>query len=219
MNIFSLPISVKNGISASPDFLMALAFLVTWIEPTALGNDMLKYFMLIMLLEFITIHSAGFLGVAIITGKTTFQKIIRIIGLGILYSIFIGAFSMQAGDLWPLGAFWLLLLNRIMAVLFSTPSESSFQIVVMVNWAWSVFCYLISIMFSIILPLPWLGWNSEIAKHMGPGWEGLWFDQPHTLLAAGFFYFMLTGFFEMYSHKITAIFANFDPKIPLFKKQ
>lgn len=208
MNNFSVPVYLKNTMDASPDFIMALAFLATWIEPTALGNNMLNYFSLIMLLEFIIIHSAGFMGFAIISGKTIFQKISRVIGLGLFYSLFVWAFCASTGETWPMAAFWILLLNRILGGIFEKESETTFQTVVMVRWGWSVFCYLISIAFSAMMPIPRFGWSDEIVQQLGSGGKGLWLEQPHTLLAAGFFYFLLISIFEMYGHRVTVKFAE-----------
>ncbi len=196
---------------------MALAFLATWIEPTALGDGMMKYFALIMLMEFITIHSAGFLGFVIISGKTKFQKISRVIGLGIFYSFFISSFTMPSGELWPLVTFWLLLFNRILGVLVGETSETSLQIIVIARWTWSLFCYVISMVISMKLPMPQFGWVDGISQQMGPGGAGIWYEQPHTLLAAGFMYFLLASIFEMYSHRLTATFSDINSKIPLFR--
>lgn len=215
MKMIPLPIHLKNGISASPDFLMALAFFATWIDPTALGNDMLNYCMLIMLLEFITIHSAGFLGFAILLGKSKFQKILRVIGLGLLYSIFIWAFSGSSGEFWPLLTFWFLLLNRILGVLLGDDSSYSLKGVIIIRWAWSIFCFLMSIMITALLPIPQFGWSNTAVNSIPSTGSGLWIDEPQTLLAAGCIYFLSIGIFEMFSHLLTGKFAGIEPTIPI----
>ena len=42
--------------------VLAAMYLVTWISREALGGDMLRYLVYVVLLEFIIIHSSAFLG-------------------------------------------------------------------------------------------------------------------------------------------------------------
>ncbi|MFZ4620846.1 MAG: hypothetical protein ACOYNS_09815 [Bacteroidota bacterium] len=195
---------IKTGMNATPDLVMGLAFLATWIEPTALGSNMQKYFVTIMLLEFITIHSAAFMAFAIIAGNSKIKKILRVIGLGIFYSMFIWAFTVNDGELWPMYAFWLMILNRIFSVLFGESEGGSQQIMLMFNWGWGVFCYLIAIFFTSLVPLPAFGWTPEYVKGLTGSASGLWFDTPQSLMAAGFLYFTAVGIFELYSPKLAS---------------
>lgn len=219
MTGFSLPIGLKNSISATPDFVMGLAFLATWIEPTAIGGNMHTYFLMIMLLEFITIHSAGFMAWAIVAGTTKFKKSVQVIGLGIFYSLFIVAFTFMYGEWWPLGAFWLLVANRIMSVFLGDGNDTSRQIGLMLSWAWSVFCYVISIMITVALPMPEFGWTKEYVSRLTFSGGGLWFDTPQSLLAAGFLYFTSVAIFELYGHKLTAKFAVENPDFSFIRKK
>lgn len=197
----------KTAVNSTPDLLMALAFLATWIEPEALGSNMQSYFVTIMLLEFITIHSAAFMAFAIIAGNSKIKKIIRVIGLGIFYSLFIWAFTASQGETWPFVAFWLMILNRIFSVLFGESNALGKQMVLMVSWGWGVFWYLIAIFLSVLIPLPVLGWTEEHVKSISGAASGLWFDTPQALFAAGFIYFTAVGLFELYSEKFAAKFS------------
>ncbi len=219
MNGFALPTGVKNGISATPDFIMGLAFLVTWIEPTAIGGNMHTYFLLIMLLEFITIHSAGFMAWAIFADASKFKRFARVIGLGMFYSLFIAAFSLMYGEWWPLGAFWLLVANRIMSALLGDGNDATRQIGLLASWAWSVFCYVLSIMITVVLPMPEFGWTKEYVSRLTFSGGGLWFENPQSLLAAGFLYFTSVAIFELYGHKLTTKFAVSNPDFSFIKKK
>ncbi len=203
--------------NATPDLVMGLAFLATWIEPTALGSNMHIYFVTIMLLEFITIHSAAFMAFAIISGTSKIKKIIRVIGLGIFYSLFISAFTAGNSGIWPLYAFWLMILNRIFSVIFGETEAATQQVVLMFSWGWGVFCYLIAIFFTSMVPLPAFGWTEEYVKGLTGSASGLWFDTPQALMAAGFLYFTSVGIFELYGTKLASKVTQ-GSNTPLFRK-
>ena len=213
---------VRTGVNATPDLLMGLAFLATWIEPTALGPNMFTYCSTIMLLEFITIHSAGFMGFALLSGTSKIGKVLRAVGLGLFYSLFIWAFTADSGETWPLYAFWMLVLNRILSVLFEDSAEGSQQTLLMISWAWNVFCYLIGIFFTTFIALPRFGWTEEVTKQLGGKASGLWFESPQSLMAAGFLYFTAVGIFELYAPRLIRRFSGpslknvslFRPKDP-----
>lgn len=57
-------VGLADVLSALPDFCIAATFLITWVRPLAFGGRMVAYLMLVMLLEFIVVHSAGFMGSA-----------------------------------------------------------------------------------------------------------------------------------------------------------
>ena len=48
--------------AAIPDLTMGLVFLVAWIAPARLGARPIPGLVLVMLLEFIVVHSGGFAG-------------------------------------------------------------------------------------------------------------------------------------------------------------
>jgi hypothetical protein len=211
MNTIPFGMIVRTGLNSAPDLIMALAFLATWLEPNALGSNMQRYFVTIMLLEFITIHSAAFMAFAIIAGNSKIKKILRVIGLGAFYSLFIWSFTGSEGEVWPLAAFWLMILNRIFSVLFGEADALGKQMALMASWGWGVFWYLIAVFFTTLIPMPAFGWTEEHVKSLSGAASGLWFDTPQSLLAAGFIYFTAVGLFEIYSEKIAAKFSQ-DPR-------
>ena len=149
---FRLP--YPNVFSSTPDFLMGLAFLATWIDPTSLGDDMVSYLFQVMLLEFIIIHSAGFMSGVIYGNSPRAQKIKLMIGLGLFYSLFVVGFAVGFNSWWPIIAFWGLLFNRMMSVLTGQAEEGKENEFVKNMWGLNVFCYLVSVFVVILLPLP-----------------------------------------------------------------
>lgn len=191
----NLRLPYPNVISSVPDFLMGLAFLVTWIEPTAIGDDMVSYLFQVMLVEFIIIHSAGFMGAIIYNDEPKAKKIKFLLGLSLFYLVFILGFSLGFRSWWPLIAFGGLMFNRLMSVLTGQAEEGKENEFVKNMWGINVFCYLVSVFTAILLPLPELGVTSENLSHLNM--SGDFVDEPHKMMAWGFLYFTFVGYFEM----------------------
>lgn len=190
---FRLPYS--NVLSSIPDFLMGLAFLATWIDPTSLGDDMVSYMFQVMLLEFIIIHSAGFMSGVIYGNSPRSQKIKIIIGLGLFYTLFVAGFAVGFNSWWPVITFWGLMFNRMLSVLTGQAEEGKGNEFVKNMWGVNVFCYLISVFITILLPLPALGISSNDLSHLNI--SGDFVDQPEKMMAWGFLYFSMVGWFEL----------------------
>ena len=65
--------------SSVPDFVMGLAFLATWIDPYSLGDGMISFALMVMLLEFIIIHSSAFIGSIMFGDADKKKKVIAMI--------------------------------------------------------------------------------------------------------------------------------------------
>ncbi|NUN69501.1 MAG: hypothetical protein HUU02_07290 [Bacteroidetes bacterium] len=219
MNTPLLPPGIRHGISSAPNIVMSLGFLITWGAPTALGSDMLRYGMTVMILEFVTIHSAAFMGWTLFAGSGPVKKILWVIALGCFYSIFVYALAMESGEWWPMAAFWFLILNRLMTVLSGGEEANARLGVLMASWVWSLVSYLLAVMVTALLPLPAFGWTPEFRTMLAPRGTGLWIDEPQTLMAAGFLYFLSSAVFDLHAHKILNIFSGIDPRIPLLRKK
>src|SRR5215831_3521240 len=100
-------------LSALPDFGFAAAFLLTWISPGRLGDRMIGYLTLVMLLEFVIIHSAGFMATFMASDLPREKNALVILGLSGFYTIFAGGFALAFRTWWPVTGFWLLTLNRL----------------------------------------------------------------------------------------------------------
>lgn len=191
----NLRLPYPNIISSVPDFLLGLSFLVTWIDPKALGDDMVSYLFQVMLLEFIIIHSAGFMSGVIYGNATLGQKIKMMIGLGSFYFIFIIGFALGFHSWWPVIAFGGLMMNRMMSVL-TGQAEAGTEIAFAKNmWGLNVFYYLLSIFVVIFLPLPALGITPDVLSDLNM--SGDFVDEPEKMMAWGFLYFSLIGWSEL----------------------
>ncbi|MFZ4620845.1 MAG: hypothetical protein ACOYNS_09810 [Bacteroidota bacterium] len=195
---FRLP--YPNVVSSVPDLLMGLAFLVTWIEPTALGGDMVPYLFQVMLVEFIIIHSAGFMSGIIYGNEPKPKKLKYLLGLSLFYLLFILGFSLGFRSWWPLIAFGGLMFNRMMSVLTGQAEEGKEVEYAKNMWALNVVCYIVTVFAAIMLPLPELGVSPDNLSHLNM--SGDFVDEPHKMMAWGFLYFTSVGYFELKNKNI-----------------
>jgi len=186
--------------NALPDFAFAAVFLVTWIAPLALGDQMVKWLMLVMLMEFIVIHSAAFMGNVALSGAGRLKRGTSILGLGAFYTLFAGGFSLAFRSWWPITSFWIQTLNRLLgAIVGQVPSEEQ-KAFIMRGWAASAVLYILGVMATLLLPVPRLGLTAQViaAQHLTGG--GAWVEQPQKVIAFGFLYFSLIGWSELHAH-------------------
>jgi hypothetical protein len=186
--------------NALPDFTFAGVFLVTWIAPLTLGDRMVKWLLLVMLMEFIVIHSAAFMGNVALAHSDRLKRSMGILGFGVFYTLFAGGFSLAFRSWWPITTFWGQTINRLLGVIVGqVPSEDQ-KAFIMRGWAASGIFYLLGCMVTLLLPVPRLGLTAPVvaAQHLTGG--GAWVDQPQKVIAFGFLYFSLMGWSELYGH-------------------
>lgn len=195
--LFTVPPGLAAAVQAAPDLGLAAVFLVTWIRPNALGQTMVKHLVLVMLVEFLVIHSAGFMSGAALGAASRPKRLLAILGLALFYSMFTGAFSLAFHTSWPFISFWVLVANRMLGVIVSPVEDLKGANVVMAGWALNVLAYLGCCFLTVMVPMPRFGISAEVvaAQHFSGG--GLWIDQPQTAVAFGFFYFLVVGLGEI----------------------
>ncbi|MGA2383141.1 MAG: hypothetical protein ABSG61_06855 [Gemmatimonadales bacterium] len=194
--------SARAGfLSALPDVGFAGVFLVTWIRPSTFGPFMVKWLLVVMLVEFIIIHSAAFMGVVSFAPGARVARGLRIVGLGTFYTLFAGAISFVFRSWWPITAFWGQTLNRLLGVILGQGQDLGQKAAVMAGWAASTVFYLLGCFATILLPIPRLGITPEVvAAQRIPG-GGLWVEHPEKVIAFGVIYFGLTAWSELNAHR------------------
>lgn len=191
----NLRLPYPHVFSSIPDFLMGLAFLATWIEPASLGDGMVSYLFQVMLLEFIIIHSAGFMGGVIFGNDPKSKKIKMLLGFGLFYSMFVAGFAVGFKSWWPVIAFWGLMFNRMMSVLTGQAEEGKEQEFIKNMWGVNIGCYLVSVFAAILIPLPEFGISPHDLGQLSV--SGDFVDEPHRMMAWGFLYFTMVGWYEI----------------------
>src|SRR5262245_39016478 len=108
-------LSTRALAAAFPDLCMGAVFLTAWLAPARLGAYPIEPLTLVMLLEFIVVHSGGFAGRVMLAALPGDRRVFAMIGLGCFYTLFVGGFALAFHTWWPLASFWALMLNRMLS--------------------------------------------------------------------------------------------------------
>lgn len=183
--------------AAIPDFVLSAAFFTAWVAPQRLPERFVAWCVLVVLLEFFVVHSAGFTGFVMTSREAPQRKLIGMLLLGGFYTLMVGGFALSMKSWWLLWSFWALMINRMMSGLFARGSDGE-RMAVMATWAAGVFCYILSVTITVMLPLPALGITPEVVAAQGFEIGGLWTSEPHRAVACGAMYFGLIGVAELF---------------------
>lgn len=178
--------------SGAFDAALAVAFLSTWIDPFGPLARPVASLLLLMLIEFITIHSSALLGSVWLERADRRHRLVKFAGLTAMYSVFVGAFSAGFGTWLPLILFWILSANRVVGMAAGPDPDHSARKASERRWARAVVFYLLGAFIVTLFPIPELGIGLVIDRIDIPG-SGQWVDQPWRVVAFGVLYFSLSG--------------------------
>jgi hypothetical protein len=192
---------IRDLVAAAPDFALGATFLAAWVRPGLGGAGTIGRLLLVMLLEFIVIHSAPFMGMAGWSDAAPSRKLMQVLGLGGFYSLFVVGFALAFHTWAPLLGFWGLTLNRLLGPLVGQARSGEERALMQRGWAAGALFYLAAVGLTTVLPVPSLGVTPEViaAAHLPS--SGLWVSQPYRVLAAGFLYFTGLGLSELWQHR------------------
>jgi hypothetical protein len=181
-------------VSGVPEIILGVGFLITWWDPDRLGTDWVRFALELMLLEFILIHSAGFMGMKARRAETFLARVGWFGGIGAFYSIFVIGFCLSLDTWRPMIAFWVITLQRLAAdVLDPKPSEET-QAWFGVGLAANVMLYLGGVMLTLFLPLPEFGVTGFVRDEVGlEAGGGVWSTEPHRVVVLAALYYLLRG--------------------------
>ena len=175
---------------ALPDAVSAATFAVIWVAPLAFGAHAVRNGMLLMLIEFIMVHSAGFLGgLLFASDKSRKARVAALLGMGLFYTGFVAAFCLAFDAWWPLGAFGWLLLGKFIVIMDRSAISEEKKQRMQTGWGLSVAAYIGGVFLTSILPMPRLGMSAEVQPQFGLPGSGLWVEEPHRVIAFGLLYF------------------------------
>lgn len=203
-----------NVASALPDALSALTFLVCWLVPSWLGYDWIKTLMLVMLIEFIVIHSSGFLLTMVYGDASRAAKTKALVAIGAFYLIFVGAFCLAFSALWPLIAFGWLLMSKFVVVWFDRKPDLAERHRQIDLWALSVAAYLGFVFATTLLPIPALGIDATARAAAAIPGTGAWVDEPQRVIVFGFLYFGTLALVKAGTWRVPAVLRTPKPMPP-----
>jgi hypothetical protein len=177
--------------NALPDAITAGVFLYAWIAPLDWRKTLVAGLMLVMVVEFILIHSAPFLGSIVLARDEALKKRLRIFaGLTVFYSLFIGGFALGFKSWWPVFAFTWLIAAKLVSMVTDMRHTQRQKQRMRGYWGVSALFYLLAVFATLFLAVPELGITRHGTAYGIPG-SGEWVSHPHTVIAAGFLYFGL----------------------------
>ncbi|MFB3895813.1 MAG: hypothetical protein ACE14V_05870 [bacterium] len=188
---------IKSLAAAGPDFMLAGSFLMVWFFPYALGEDTIKYFIVLMTLEFIVIHSTLFLTVLSITVTPLSKKLVYFGAVVLFYSLFAGALSLMFGSIWPLISFWTLTLIKYPGLIFLKSFSREFFWSI-ISWLVMTLTYFGGVFVTMILPIPQFGLTDAVIKQLNLPGGGAWIEETYRLVAFGVIYFTTLGLYELF---------------------
>jgi hypothetical protein len=186
-------------LQAAPDAALALLFVCAWIAPTAGRPELVQHLMLVMLLEFIIIHSSAFMG-SLWVHERGGTAALGVLGLGAFYTLFVGGFALAFHTWWPIGVFWGLTLNRLLPILLGQAPRGEEAALLGRSWATHALLYLLGVGLTVVLPVPRLGLTPDVVGGLHLIGSGLWVSQPWRLIAFGALYFGGVAVSGAYGH-------------------
>ncbi len=157
--------------------------------------------MLVMLLEFIIVHSSAFMGQALLAKGSRAARLKGMFGFGVFYTLFVVGFALAFQTWWPIIAFWGLTANRLLSVFMGWVPKGKARDYLRRGWAAGALYYIVCIMLTTVLPVPRLGITRDVVRGLELSGEGLWIDEPHRVVIFGFLYFLVRGISELFEHR------------------
>jgi hypothetical protein len=183
-------LSVPQLFAALPDAITAALFLTGWIAPSTLGPEYVTNLTLVMLIEFIVMHSSAFYSVlAANSSVSRGRRVAMLSGLTAFYLLFIAAFALIFHSSWPIFAFAWLFASRFIHIWTHPVQDAAETKRMMALWAASGITYIFGAILTVLLPLPRLGITPEFVASMHLSGSGEWVERPYTVLAFGAVYF------------------------------
>ena len=184
--------NANNLLGGLPDALSATIFLWAWIDPSEIGGpERVKNLMLVMLFEFIVMHSSAMIGSMLLSDMARVKKLLALLGLSALYLLFVLAFAYAFSSMWPVWVFAWLFVCRFWYLLANRTTSEDAAKRMQTAWAISTGAYLAGCFITLFLPLPRLAITPEFvtAMQFPHNMSGDWVDHPWKVLAFGVLYF------------------------------
>ncbi len=197
----SLRIALPALGAALPDAALAAVFLAAWIAPARMGDGIVGWCLLVMLLEFVIVHSSVFLGNLLLAAGDRMKRLQTGMAIGGFYTMFVAGFAVAFHSWWPLVNFWGLTAKRLASVFAGVVPSGEEKMLMRRTWAASVMFYLLGVFVTVFLPVPRLGITREVVRTAHLPSSGLWVAHPERVVAFGFLYFALMAISGLNGHR------------------
>lgn len=182
-----------NLLFALPLLGLSWAFWSYWTAPDQFTFFELSEFAVLLLVEFIVIHSSQFHHQVTFTYQPKLQKVEAFVVILVFYSAIAAGVSYAAGSSWPFYAFVGLTVLKLPTVVFSGKPDHDRRKAALTEWMFDGSLYVVGVIGSALLDIPTLGMARVSPLELNLPVEGVWFEEPHRLVAFGCFYFGVLG--------------------------
>ena len=201
-------------LTAGPDLLIAVVYLLTWISPRVFGDDTVQNLIFIVVFEFVILHSASAL-VAILIGRLGDGKGTGcLLAVSLFYLLFAVGFAFVIKAWWPVLAILGLTYNRVQT-LWQQPREGRrARLHVIATWGLTFGFYVALFIVVHLIPWPPLGIDAVLVEDLLAQGSGSLLEKPQIALVFGLIYYGGIGlaewldFFNKATDRITALFSG-----------
>jgi hypothetical protein len=175
-----------------PSGLLAATYLLVWISPLLFGANRPRDLLLLLLLEFLVIHSSGYLLAVHGKEKETRQRVKSFLLVFIIYCSFAAGLAIVFKNYFPPLMFVLLFAARATQLRNASDRASK-------EWSLTTLAYFVAVIGCVFLPVPELGVTQEIVPQLHLPGKGALVSNPQSTFAAGFFYSSFIVYYQLVS--------------------
>ena len=194
--------------SAIPDIGTASLFAWCWADPVALRPELASALGLVMLMEFLVVHSSVFIGALMASDTRPARKAVGALFLTVVYLFFAASFAFSQGSWWPFAAFFWLLLSRMAAAHASRGADMAEGRRMLFHWFGGIALYILGATAIRSLPVP-SGGFAEVAVP----WKG-WSVLPQEVMAWGLLYYGALALLKLLERREWFTRADDQPVTP-----
>ena len=185
-------------VSATPEIVASASYFAAWVAPASVAPAVLRSLVLAMLVEFLVVHSSGFLSAFLDRDAAALRRPLPVLlGLAAVYLLFAGAFGLAFGSWMPVWVIGWLIGSRVLTVVADPRGRADESARQRALWVSGAVLYLMLAFVTAIAPIPAFGIDAAARARMDLPGSGLWIDQPQRPIAMGAFYFGLLAAVEL----------------------
>lgn len=181
--------------AALPDAVTSCLFVVLWIAPLAFGERGVGHGVLVVLVEFVMIHAAVLLPLAIgllaarVRGRA--GSVLAAAGCIAAYLFFVAALSFAFDSWWPCLAFTWMIASKFLVGMPAPNAQRGTGDRYAATWALSGGAYVLLAIATVLLPIPELGFATVGSADfdLPHGATGIWIRDPQRPIAFGAIHF------------------------------
>jgi hypothetical protein len=148
--VFRRKPTVPGVVSGLAEMALGAGFLVTWFKPDLLGQEWVLLALELMLLKFILVHSAAFMGMKGTGTSPAMTRLKWFGGIGAFYSLFVLGFCLSLDSWRPMASFWIITMQRLMGDVYEPKPSAESKVWFTTSIAMNAMLYLLLVMGRVV---------------------------------------------------------------------